>query len=52
MIIEDIRDDIQLLVEGRDPIIKKQDQHEQKIIHHETRLTTLEDYTYTKDRLK
>lgn|SRR3989338_3762046 len=46
VLIEDVRSDIKLLAEGREPIIQKQDQHEQKIMNHEKRITTLEDFSY------
>ena len=46
VLIEDVRSDIKLLAEGREPIIQKQDQHEQKLANHEKRMTTLEDFSY------
>ena len=52
VLIEDVRSDIKLLAEGREPIIQKQDDHEKKIVQHEKRITTLEDFTYTQNRPK
>src|SRR3989338_9800252 len=46
VLIEALRSDIALLAEGREPIIEKQDRHEQKIANHEKRITTLEDFSY------
>jgi len=51
VLIEDVRSDIQLLAEGREIHVDKLDKHEHKLENHEGRIITLEDYTYTKNKV-
>src|SRR3989338_2624901 len=51
VLIEDVRSDIRLLAEGREIHVEKFHAHDTKLTNHEGRITTLEDYTYTKGKV-